>query len=166
MELLSILNDLEEFIQNSSRVPMTKKVLLDEEKLLDFLDRARTILPEEVRKAKWLVQEREKVISESRQEAARLLEDAQRQIEKMADQSEVVRRAKEMADEILLKAEKTAREMKLGARDYADDQLAKLEARMEKIAKEMEKGRLDLESNVEKIMKEIEGGRLELKNMK
>ncbi|MEW6457925.1 MAG: ATPase [Bacillota bacterium] len=148
MELLSILNDLEEFIQNSSRVPMTKKVLVDEEKLLDFLDRARTILPEEVRKAKWLVQEREKVINESRQEAARLLEEAQKEVERRAEQSEVVRRAKEMADEIIIKAEKAAREMRLGARDYADDVLSKLEAR------------------VEKIVKEIEGGRLELKNMK
>ncbi len=148
MELLSILNDLEEFIQNSSRVPMTKKVLVDEEKLLDFLDRARTILPEEVRKAKWLVQEREKVISESRQEAARLLEAAQKEVEKRADESEVVRRAKEMADEIIKKAERASREMRLGARDYADNVLSNLESRMEK------------------IVKEIEGGRVELKNMK
>jgi vacuolar-type H+-ATPase subunit H len=148
VELLSVLDDLEEFVQSSPRVPLTKKVLVDEEKFLDLLDRARTILPEEVRKAKWLVQEREKVINESRQEANRLLEEAQKEIEKKVEESEIVRRAREVAEEIVSKAEQVAREMRLGARDYSDDVLAKLETRLEK------------------ILKEIEGGRKELKNMK
>ncbi|MBE0466120.1 MAG: ATPase [Candidatus Desulforudis sp.] len=144
MELLSILNDLEEFVQNSPRVPMTKKLLIDEEKILDFLDRARTILPEEVRKAKWLVQEREKVMSESRQEAHRLLEEAQKEVEKKVEESEVVRQAREMAEEIVRKAEQVSREMRLGARDYADNVMAKLDGRLEQIAKEIEAGRAEL----------------------
>lgn len=148
MELLSILNDLEEFVQSSARVPMTKKALVDEERLLDFLDRIRTILPEEVRKAKWLVQEREKVISESRQEAGRIIEEAQKKMEMQVEDSEIVRRAKEVAEEIIKKAEQVSREMRLGARDYSDGVLAKLETRLEE------------------IMKEIEGGRNELRNMK
>ncbi len=148
MELLSVLDDLEEYVQNSPRLPLTKKVLVDEEKMLDFLDRARTILPEEIRKAKWLVQERERVITDSRQEATRLLEEAQKEIERRVGESEIVKRAREVAEEIVAKAEQVSREMRLGARDYSDDVLAKLQNRLEK------------------IMKEIEAGRKELKNMK
>jgi vacuolar-type H+-ATPase subunit H len=148
VELLSVLDDLEEYVQNSPRLPLTKKVLVDEEKMLDFLDRARTILPEEIRKAKWLVQERERVITDSRQEATRLLEEAQKEIERRVGESEIVKRAREVAEEIVAKAEQVSREMRLGARDYSDDVLAKLQNRLEK------------------IMKEIEAGRKELKNMK
>ncbi|MDI6709179.1 MAG: ATPase [Thermoanaerobacterales bacterium] len=146
MELLSVLNELEEFIQSCSRVPMTKKVLVDEEKVLDFLDRIRTLLPDEVRKAKWVVQEREKVLAESRQEAERLLEEARKEITRQAEESEIVREAKEMADDLLKKAEQMAREMRLGARDYADDILAKLESRLDRLLKEVEAGRNELKA--------------------
>lgn len=146
LELLSVLNELEEFIQSCSRVPMTRKVLVDEERVLDFLDRVRTLLPEEVRKAKWVVQEREKVLSESRQEAAQLLDEARKEISRQAEDSEIVRQAKEMADDTIKKAEQMAQEMRLGARDYADDILIRLEARLEKVFKEIEAGRAELKA--------------------
>lgn len=146
MELLSILNEMEEFVQNSSRVPMTKKVLVDEDKMLDFLDRIRTILPEEVRKAKWVVQEREKVINETKAEAARMIEEAQKDIQRRAEESEIVKQARTIADEIVQKAEATSQEMRGGARDYADDVLARLEARLDRIIKEIESGRTELRS--------------------
>ncbi len=148
MELLSILNELEEFVQKSPRVPMTKKVVVSEEELLDYLDRARTILPEEMRKAKWLMQEREKVISESRSEATKILEEAQKEKEKKVNQSEIIQEAREQAETIMNKAEKNAHEMRIGARDYSDDVLNRLEERLVR------------------MLKEIEGGRKELKNIK
>lgn len=146
MELLSILNEMEEFVQNSSRVPMTKKVLVDEDRMLDFLDRIRTILPEEVRKAKWVVQEREKVINETKAEAARMIEEAQKDIQRRAEESEIVKQARTMADEIIQKAEETSKEMRLGARDYADDVLARLETRLDRLIKEIESGRTELKA--------------------
>ncbi|WP_334110541.1 ATPase [Thermodesulfitimonas autotrophica] len=144
MELLSVINELEELVESSSRVPLTRKVLIDEEKILDILDRIRTILPDDVRKAKWVVQEREKVIEEARKEAERIIGEARREAEKRAEESEVVRQAKEMAEQILGKAEQVAREMKLGAREYADEILARLEERLNRITKEIQQGRAEL----------------------
>lgn len=146
MELLSILNEMEEFVQSSSRVPMTKKVLVDEDRMLDFLDRIRTILPEEVRKAKWVVQEREKVINETKAEAARMIEEAQKDIKRRAEESEIAKQARAVADEIIKKAEQNSREMHQGARDYADDILSGLEMRLERTLKEIMSGRNELKS--------------------
>lgn len=146
MELLSILNEMEEFVQGSSRVPMTKKVLVDEDQMLDFLDRIRTILPEEVRKAKWVVQEREKVINETKAEAARMIEEAQQDIKRRAEESEIAKQARTVADEIIRKAEEASLEMRHGARDYADDVLAGLEMRLDRIIKEVMNGRNELKS--------------------
>ncbi|MEW6771716.1 MAG: ATPase [Bacillota bacterium] len=144
MELLAVINELEELIETSGRIPLTRKVLIDEERMLDILDRIRTILPDEVRKAKWVVQEREKVLEEAQKEAERLLEEARKEVEKKAEESELVRQAKEMAEEILGKAEQVAREIKLGSREYADGILAKLEERLEKITREVQQGRAEL----------------------
>ncbi|AEG14838.1 hypothetical protein Desku_1255 [Desulfofundulus kuznetsovii DSM 6115] len=144
MELFHILNEMEEMIENSPRIPMTRRVMVDEDRLLDYLDRIRTTLPEELRQARWLLQEREKVLADTRKEAGRLLEDAQKQLEKRAEESEVVKKAQAMADEIVHKAEQVAREIKQGAREYADEILGGLEEELDKIMTQIRNGRAEL----------------------
>jgi len=144
VDLLNALNELEELIESSSKIPMTRKVLIDEDKVLDLLDHIRTTLPEEIRQAKWIIQERDKVLNDSQKEAMRIMEDAQKQVEKQADDSEIVRQAKKVAEEIVHRAESVAREIKEGARGYADDILANLEDNLGTILRQIEQGRTEL----------------------
>lgn len=151
MELFNVLNELEELVENSPRIPMTRKVIINEDSLLDCVDRIRTVLPEEIRQAKWVLQEREKVLAESKKEAGRLLESAQKQMEKQAGESEVVRQARTIAEEIVDKAEEVAGQIKRGAREYADDILNGLEERLNQLVLEIQAGRAELKgSNVKK----------------
>ncbi|OPY57369.1 MAG: hypothetical protein A4E55_01694 [Pelotomaculum sp. PtaU1.Bin035] len=144
MDLLYALNELEELIETSGKIPLTRKVLVDEERMLDLLDRIRTTIPEEIRQAKWIIQEREKVLNDSQKEAMRIIDDAQKQVEKQADDSEVARQAKVLAEEIVGKAESVAREIREGARSYADDILANLEENLGKILSQVDQGRSEL----------------------
>jgi cell division septum initiation protein DivIVA len=144
VDLLSALNELEELIENSGKVPLTRKVMVNEDSILDLLDRIRTTIPEEIRQAKWIIQEREKVMSDSQKEAMRIMENAQKQVEKQAEDSEVARKAKVVAEEIIAKAEQTAQEMREGARIYADEILGALQDRLNKINQQIEQGRSDL----------------------
>lgn len=148
MELLNALNEMEELIESSFKVPMTRKVMVDEELILDMMDRIRTTLPEEIRQAKWIIQEREKVITDTKKEAGKLIEDAQRQMERQVDENEITRMARMKADEIIEKAESIAQEIKQGAREYADGILS------------------DLQSRIEVIIEEVQGGRMELQGLK
>lgn len=144
MDLLSALNELEELIETSGKIPLTRKVVVNEDRLLDLLDRIRTTVPEEIRQAKWIIQEREKVMNDSQKEALRLLEDAQKQVEKQADESEVARKAKDIAEEIVVRAEDRARELREGARSYADDVLTNLLESLAKLSSQIEEGRSEL----------------------
>ncbi|MBO8136606.1 MAG: ATPase [Desulfotomaculum sp.] len=146
MELLDLLNELEEFIEECPRVPLSKRIMVDENKLLDYIDRIRTTLPDEVRQAKLLIKEREKVLNESRREAQQLLEDVQRQIEKKAEESEIVEMAQKKAKEIIQQAEQMASEIRLGARDYADDILQKMEEDLNKLISQIKAGRAELQN--------------------
>lgn len=146
MDLLSALNELEELIEGSGKIPLTRKVMVDEDRMLDLLDRIRTTIPEEIRQAKWIIQERDKVLDDSQKEAMRILEDVQRQVERKADDSEVVRQAKLMAEEIVAKAETMAREIRDGARNYADDILGNLQESLNKVSLQIEQGRSELKS--------------------
>jgi cell division septum initiation protein DivIVA len=144
VELFNALNELEEIIESSIKVPMTRRVLVDEDRLLDMLDRIRTTLPEEIRQAKWIIQEREKVLAETKKEAGRIMEDVQKQLERRIDESEIARLAKERAEETVERAESIAREIKQGARDYADEVLNELEKKIESIMAEIRNGRAEL----------------------
>lgn len=144
MDLLNSLNELEELIENSSKIPFTRKVMVEEDRLLDLLDRIRTTMPEEVRQAKWIIQEREKVLQDSQKEAIRIMDDAQKQVEKKADDSEIVRQAKTNAEEILARAESVAAEIREGAKGYADDILVNLQENLGKILSQIEQGRSEL----------------------
>lgn len=144
MELFNILNELEELIESSPKVPMTRRVLVDEDRLLDYLDRIRTSMPEELRQARWVIQEREKVITDSKREALRIIEDAEKQLEKRADESEITRKAQERAMEIQQRAEEVAMQIKQGARDYADEILAGLEEQLGRIMAQIQEGRNEL----------------------
>jgi cell division septum initiation protein DivIVA len=144
VDLLSALNELEELIETSGKIPLTRKVLVNEDRMLDLLDRIRTTIPEEIRQAKWIIQEREKVMNDSQKEALRLLEDAQKQVDKQADESEIARKAKDIADEIVDRAEDKARELRDGARSYADDVLTNLMDSLDKLSSQIEQGRSEL----------------------
>lgn len=146
MDLLSALNELEELIESSGKIPLTKKVMVEEDRILDLLDRIRTTIPEEIRQAKWVIQEREKVLNDSQKEAMRIMEDAKKQVEIRADDSEVARQAKVVAEEIVAKAEAVAREMREGARGYADEILANLQESLGKIFNQIEQGRSELKA--------------------
>lgn len=131
-------------MENSPKIPLTRRVLIDEEKLLDYLDRMRAALPEEVRQAKWVLQEREKVLADSKKEALRIMEEAQKQLDRRAEESEIARQAKAIAEEVVQKAEVVAREIKQGARDYADDILSGLEKELNKLITQVRNGRAEL----------------------
>lgn len=144
MELFNVINEMEELIESSPKVPMTKRVLVDEDRLLDYLDRIRATLPEELRQAKWVLQERDKVITDSKREAVRIIEDAEKQLEKKAVDSEITRKAHEMSEEIRLRSEEIARQIKQGAMDYADEMLGQLEEKLSSILEQVQENRAEL----------------------
>ncbi|ACV62054.1 hypothetical protein Dtox_1169 [Desulfofarcimen acetoxidans DSM 771] len=145
MELFNVLNELEELIESSTKIPFSRKVLVDEEKVLDYLDRIRAVLPEEVRQAKWVVQEREKVLSDTKKEASKLIENAQKQVMQQADESEIVQQSRIIAEEIVEQSKMVSQEMREGARIYADDILKGLEDNLGKLLNEIQQGRLELQ---------------------
>jgi cell division septum initiation protein DivIVA len=146
MEIIRLLDELEGIMEKSKRIPMTSKVIIDEDLLFDYLDRMRAMLPEEIRQAKWITKERERLLDEATKERERLIEDARNYITRMADESEVAKKAQVFAEEIVQQAKKVAREIKSGANEYAEDMLKSLEGTLEKSINVVRKGREELQA--------------------
>ncbi|MDS1029900.1 ATPase [Bacillota bacterium LX-D] len=147
MDVFETLDALEELIDSSHKIPLTNKIMVNVDDILDFLDQIRSVLPEEIRQSRWVTKEREKILAEAHQEAKIAIEEAKSHIGKLAEDTEVVRLAKVRAEEIINKAKAISQDIRSGAELYADELLSKLEANLEKSLEVVRQGRLELNHN-------------------
>ncbi|ADG82930.1 ATPase [Thermincola potens] len=159
MDILDVLNELEEVIEESTKLPLVGKVLVDDELILDMIDHIRTSLPEEMRQAKAIVLEREKILEEAKLEAQRIIKEAKEEIAKMAGQDEIVKQAQEQAQAIVEQTNAVAREIKIGAYQYSDDLLKHVEEVLEKSLLQVRSGRAELQAQPQKQAEKEQGAR-------
>ncbi|MBC7325299.1 MAG: ATPase [Moorella sp. (in: Bacteria)] len=146
MEYMTLIEEMERMIEKSPHIPLTGKVFLDGDLFLDYLDRLRTVLPEEVRQAQWIRQEKERLLEEARMKAQDLLAEAEKRSEILAQENEVVRKARAQATEILARAQRLAEEMKAGALTYADGVLGQLENNLNQALAQVRQGRQEIQT--------------------
>ncbi|MDA8441311.1 MAG: ATPase [Peptococcaceae bacterium] len=127
MDVFSLLEDLEETVDRGAKIPMTSRVLVDEEAIFNLIDKIRNHLPEELRQAKWVTKERDRILAEAQAEAEKVVEQGRTYITKMVEDSEVVNQAQAYAEELVNQSRKVAREIRSGANAYADEMLCKVE---------------------------------------
>ncbi len=127
MDINGLLGELEKFIQAGVSVPFSDKVMLDRENALGIIDSIRDILPEEIKQANWIKEERNRILIEAQKEAELMLKETEVHIKTMVEESEITRRAYIQGEEIIESAKKNAREIRVGTKEYADNLLAQLE---------------------------------------
>ena len=127
MEILSILEALEDVIEKSISLPLSSKSLVDKEELLELIKEIRLKLPDDIKQAKWVKEERQRILLEAQKEANNIIAEAENKIASLVDEHEITKKAYDQANEIISNAQKNAREIRLGAREYADGILDKIE---------------------------------------
>ncbi|AUS96145.1 ATPase [Clostridium thermosuccinogenes] len=127
MEILAILETLEDLIEKSVNVPVLGKCLVDKEEVLEIIKEIRLKLPDDIKQAKWVKEERQRILLEAQKEANNIVKEAENKIAALVDEHEITKRAYEQANEIIANAQKNARDIRLGTREYADSILNKVE---------------------------------------
>jgi vacuolar-type H+-ATPase subunit H len=127
MEILSILETLEDLVEKSFSVPFSGKCLVDKEEILEIVKEIRLKLPDDIKQAKWVKEERQRILMEAQKEANVILKDAEGKIASLVDEHEITKKAYEQANEIISSSQKNAREIRLGTREYADSVLNQVE---------------------------------------
>jgi vacuolar-type H+-ATPase subunit H len=127
MEILAILETLEDLVEKSVGVPFSGKCLVDKEEILEIVKELRLKLPDDIKQAKWVKEERQRILMDAQKEASNLIKEAQNNIASMVDEHEITKKAYEQANEIVAAAQKNAREIRLGTKEYADSILNKVE---------------------------------------
>ena len=140
MDLQYLIDRLETMVTGAKRMPITGKLMLDEQELADLIDQMRTVLPEEVRAARKVLRERDSIISEAQQQADDVLKTAHEQAEMLLDQEGLMAEAQARANQYLEDAMQAAQERVNGADDYAREVLSQLQQQLTRHLSIIEKG--------------------------
>ena len=125
-------------------MPMTNARMIDEKEVLDIIDQLRTTIPEEVRAAKQIQQQRDRVMAQGKEEANRMVELARQQVEVLVTQNEVSRAAEGRAQTIIERAQREATDIRRGADGYAEQVLKVLDERVAHAHHQIRSGLIEL----------------------
>lgn len=133
MDILMLVDRLEAVVNSGWRMPMTSRVQIDERDVLDVLDLMRTTVPEEIKQARRINQEREKILAQAQTEANRLVSQAQERVERLVSEDSVLQVAEQRAHDIVARAQEDAAEVRRGADEYALDMLDRLDTELHRV---------------------------------
>ena len=139
--MLALLDELVEFVSGAKAIPFSERVRVEREEVFELLDAIRAAVPGEVRQARWIVRERQELLTEARRECERLFAEAHEQAAREASAAAVARIAERKAEELLAEARRQAREIRLEMDDWADSILATLELNLERFGQAVQRGR-------------------------
>ena len=141
MDIMEIIDMMEETITKASSVPLTGKIMMDKDELLDFLQEMRLVYPEELKEAKWVKTERQRILDEAEERADAIKKSAEETQERLVDEHEITRQAYEKAETIRDMSERDAREIKMDTDRYVDEILADAEHRLDLLLRKVREDR-------------------------
>ncbi len=149
MSVYRVLDKLEAYVHEGTWLPAGYRVL-SEEKLIEYVEKVRATLPEEVGRAKIIAKDQERVMRAAQEKADAIVEQAATVHGELVDQNEIVARARTTAEVVLREAEERARKVREGADYYAAQVLGELENRLGSAMASIQKGRQTLSRTQER----------------
>ena len=130
IEIQHIVDRLESLLNESWLIPLTSNRIINEEEYLDIIDQMRITIPAEIKQAKRIQQERERIIAQAQEEAERIVAQAREQAASITHEHEVLKTAETKAEALLKQAQQQAEDVKAGADDYVVEVLSELEEQL------------------------------------
>lgn len=114
-------------------MPFSGRLLIDEDRVLDIIDRMRVAVPEELRQARRIISEQERLIGE-----------AQERVQQVLQEQGLLAAIEAERARLLDQAEREARAVRAGADEYARQVLEELEQRLLKVITSVQNGLQEL----------------------
>ena len=140
IDIIFLVERLESIIANGKKLPLTNNVVLDQVAALDLIDQLRVAVPEEIRAAKRINSEGERIIDKAQEEAERVIARAQEQAAFLIEERGLLLAAAEESRRIVETAEHEGAEVRRGADEYAASVLIGLEGEVVRTLQSIKKG--------------------------
>jgi hypothetical protein len=128
-----LIDELEDSLAEGRRVPFSGRLMVDEERILDIIDRMRVAVPEEIKQARRVVGEQD-----------RLLNEAHARVQQALEEQGLMAAITAERERLITQAEHDAATVRAGADDYARQVLEELEQRLVRLTVSVQNGLKEL----------------------
>lgn len=153
MDILYLVDRLENLIATSRRMPLVSQIIVKESDILNIVDQLRTTIPDEIKQARRVIQDKERILAQAQADANALLARAREESEQAVNREGLLKAAEARSQELVRRAEEEAEQLKNEADGYVVETLRALRDHLSNI--EMDVGRSIL--SIEKGLASLEG---------
>ena len=166
MKVLKLLEELEDIVDDATGLPLSNKIMVDAEEIFQIVREIRLALPDDVQQAKWIRDERDRILGEAKAEYERIIREAKKQADYLVESDDITLRATKLAAEIRQDAETHARVMRMRTYDYVDKMLYDMQEKMDELnMKYFGEMYTNLEQTFTAINETLAANREEMKNL-
>lgn len=162
MDILYLIDRLENLVSSSRRMPLINRVLIKEADILNIIDQMRTAIPEEVKQARRVIQEKERILAQAQADAKNIQARIRGEVEKAMRREgllnaaeersqEIMQLATEQAQMIMRRTEEQTEQLKIDADNYTTETLRNLREHLMSIETEIERTVLSIERGLESL---------------
>lgn len=148
IEILYLVDRLENLIASSRKVPLVNQFLVKEADILTIIDQMRTSIPDEIKQARRIIQEKERILTQAQAEANKLMALAREETERALNREGLLRSAEERSQEMLQLADEKAEQLKVEADAYVTETLRALRDHLSSIEMEIGRSILSIEKGL------------------
>lgn len=127
-------------VKAARRIPMTDRIAMSEQELVELIDQMRTVLPEEIRYAKHVLRQKDQILSEAQSQGDEILRTSRQQAELLIEKEGLLKQSKQQSAEIVRQARDEAERLQVGADNYVRQVLTELEESLERQIASVRKG--------------------------
>lgn len=138
MEVLELLDRLHEEIETSAPFLFGGRCIINKEEILELIQDIEIKFPEDLKQAKWIKEERERILEEAKLEAEDIIKSANEQLISMINENEITKKAMEKASSIMEKTHKSAKEIQVSSYQYSDNMLERVQQSISNSIRELE----------------------------
>jgi len=162
MDILYLVDRLENLIASSHRIPLTNQIRIKEVDILNIVDQMRTSIPDEIKQARRVIQEKERILAQAQADASTLLARAREETERAmnregllraaeARSQEMVQQAEEHSQAVVRRAEEQNERLKTDADTYVAETLRNLKDHLASIEMDISRNILSIEKGLESL---------------
>jgi hypothetical protein len=140
MDIQHLVDRLEQALNESTRVPLSAFIVVNEEKIYSLLDQMRVAVPEEIKRANRVEAEKDRILAQAKEEAERIRELARLEAGELVKRDAIVNAAQNRAEHIVERARRDSEALRQDADVYITDVLNRLEEDLMRTLKVVQNG--------------------------
>lgn len=147
MNIEEILEDMDDTIDRAHPIPFAShKVIVDADRLRELINDIRLNIPAEIKRAKLIDFDCERILNDARAKAEQIVQDAEHRAKQLCSEEAVQKEARQRGADMLMRAQRGSNEIKAAAEDYVNRLLKDAEAYFADSLQEVQKTRSKIEN--------------------